>query len=92
MGVAPGVRQVGMESSAQVEAEGRGQLFFGRRGRKEEDEFEEKMKKFMSDGLCLRGERESELTEIITDQWSSAESGFASQGTVGNVWRRSGLS
>lgn len=29
-----------MESSAQVEAEGRGQLFFGRRGGKEEDEFE----------------------------------------------------
>lgn len=28
-----------MESSAQVEAEGRGQLFFGRRGGKEGDKF-----------------------------------------------------
>lgn len=29
-----------MESGAQVEAEGRGPLFFGRRGGMEEDEFE----------------------------------------------------
>lgn len=50
---------------------------------------EEKMKKSMSKGLCLHGEMESELTEIITDQWSSAEGGFASQGTAGNAWRRS---
>lgn len=47
------------------------------------------MKKSMSKGLCLHGEMESELTEIITDQWSSAERGFASQGTAGNAWRRS---
>lgn len=32
---------------------------------------EEKMKKSMSNSLSLHGEMKSELTEIITDQWSS---------------------
>lgn len=40
------------------------------------------MRTLMSNGLCLCGEMESELTEIIIDQWSSTEHDFASQGHV----------
>lgn len=39
----------------------------------------------MSNGLYLDGEMESELTEIMTDQWSSGEDDLASQGMFGTV-------
>lgn len=45
------------------------------------------MRKFMFNGLYLRGEMLNELLEIIADQCSSSEGGFASQETIGNVWR-----
>lgn len=45
------------------------------------------MRKSMSNGLYLSAEMARELLEIIADQWSSSEGGFASQETFGSVWR-----